>query len=252
MLTCYFGVPGCGKTTLLTKFAIKEIKRIKHKRSRYKAVYTNFYCKGANKITYDDLKKHKLYDSLIILDEITLDADNRKFKQFSDDIRDFFILHRHLGIDVIYATQSYELVDLKIRQLTQELWYMSRTVVPFFQNFTTAKRIYRNININEHTSDLTLGYRFCNLIESLCVSNFKTCFRPFYYKYFDSYEEGSLENRPIFQPVPWEELPQDIKLLQKLIDGMRKHRLVVKLNTLFLGVKASHEKSDTEKKEDSD
>ena len=29
MLTCYFGVPGCGKTTLLTKLAVKELKRIK-------------------------------------------------------------------------------------------------------------------------------------------------------------------------------------------------------------------------------
>lgn len=252
MLTCYFGVPGCGKTTLLTKFAVKEIKRIKHNRSKYKAVYTNFYCKGANRITYDDLKTHKLYDSLIILDEITLDADNRKFKQFTDDIRDFFILHRHLGIDVIYATQSYELVDLKIRQLTQELWYMSRTVVPVLRHFTTAKRIYRNININEHTSDLTLGYRFCNIIESLCVSNFKTCFRPFYYKYFDSFEEGSLVNRPIFTAVPWEELPEDIKILDKLIGGIKKSKLVVKLNTLFFRSEEHASDSATEKKEDSD
>lgn len=29
MLTCYFGVPGCGKTTLLTKFAIRELRRIR-------------------------------------------------------------------------------------------------------------------------------------------------------------------------------------------------------------------------------
>ena len=28
MITCYFGVPGCGKMTLLTKFAIKEFDRI--------------------------------------------------------------------------------------------------------------------------------------------------------------------------------------------------------------------------------
>lgn len=208
MLTCYFGVPGCGKTTLLTKFAVKELKRIKWGRSKYKNVYTNFYCKGAKQITYDDLKTHKLYDSLIILDEITLDADNRKFKQFTDDIRDFFILHRHLGLDVIYATQSYELVDLKIRQLTQELWYMSRTVVPFFRRFTSAKRIYRNININEYSSELTMGYRFCNLIESIFVKNYKLAYRPKYYKYFDSYEEGSLGERPVYDSDIWDEIPK--------------------------------------------
>ena len=206
MLTCYFGVPGCGKTSFLTSIAVRELKRIRRGRSRYKDVYTNFYCIGAKRITYDDLKHFKLYDSLILLDEITLDADNRKFKSFTDDIRDFFILHRHLGLDVIYATQSYELVDLKIRQLTQELWYMSRSVVPFLKQFTTAKRIYRNININEHTSELTLGYRFCNLLESFFVKNYKISFRPKYYKYFDSYEESTLEGRPVYQSHDWNQL----------------------------------------------
>lgn len=203
MLTCYFGVPGCGKTSLLTKFAVRELRRIRKGKSPYKDVYTNFYCKGCKKISFDDLKNYKLYDSLIILDEITLDADNRDFKSFSNQVRDFFVLHRHLGIDVIYATQSYELVDKKIRQLTQELWYMSKTVVPFLHHFTTAKRIYRNININEYSSELTLGYRFCNLIESFFASNFKLVFRPFYYKYFDSFEESTLEYRPIFTAPIW-------------------------------------------------
>lgn len=208
MLTCYFGVPGCGKTTLLVKFAVREIKRIRRGRSKYKEVYTNFYCKGAKMIDFKDLEKYKVYDSLIILDEITLDADNRKFKEFKDGTRDFFILHRHLGNDVIYATQSYELVDLKIRQLTQELWYMSRTVVPFFRRFTTAKRIYRQVNINEHSAELTMGYRFCNLIETFFTSNYKTVYRPRYYKYFDSYEEGNLKNRTEFKSREWGEFPK--------------------------------------------
>lgn len=203
MLTCYFGVPGCGKTTLLTKFAVSELKKIRRGKSKYDDVFTNFHCTGAKQISFDDLKNYKIYNSLIILDEITLDADNRKFKTFSDDARDFFILHRHLGNDIIYATQSYEMVDLKIRQLTQELWYISRSVVPILRMFTTAKRIYRNININEHSSELILGYRFCNLIESFFASNFKTVLRFKYYKYFDTNDEGNLENRPLFSSVEW-------------------------------------------------
>lgn len=203
MLTCYFGVPGCGKTTLLTKFAIRELKRIKKGKSIYKDVYTNFYCEGCKRIHFDDFKKYKITDSLILLDEITMDADNRKFKQFPDEVRDFFILHRHLGLDIIYATQSYELVDLKIRQLTQELWYMSKTVVPFFSGFTSAKRIYRNININEFSSELTLGYRFCNFIESFFASNFKICYRRKYYKYFDSFDESVLGSRPLLSTSEW-------------------------------------------------
>ena len=46
MITCYFGVPGCGKTTLLTKIAQKELKRIKRCKSPYNHVLTNFYCQG--------------------------------------------------------------------------------------------------------------------------------------------------------------------------------------------------------------
>lgn len=203
MVTCYFGVPGVGKTTLLAKFARKGLRAVK--KGRYDAVYTNFYCLGCKRLDFKVLDTYKIYNSLIILDEITLDADNRKFKFFPDGVRDFFILHRHLGNDIIYATQSYEMVDLKIRQVTQELWYMSRTVVPILREFTTAKRIYRQININEHTSELTLGYRFCNLLEAFFTSNYKSVWRRRYYKYFDSFEEGVLENRPVFSSRRWED-----------------------------------------------
>lgn len=215
MITCYFGVPGSGKTTLLTKFAVTAIKdqnrpkwllKLK-KRKKYVHVYTNFYCEGAEKIDFNDLDKYKTYDSLIILDELAMDADNRKFKTFSENIRDFFILHRHLGNDIIYATQSYEAVDLKIRFLTQELWYMSKSVVPLLCEFTTAKRIYRNIAINEHTSDLILGYRFCNLIESFFVKNYRIVFRRKYYKKFDSFDEDKLGPREEFKSVKWEDVP---------------------------------------------
>lgn len=203
MITCYFGIPGVGKTTVLTKIAQKELKKIKKGKSKYKRVYTNFYCDGCNIIRYEDLEKYVILDSLIVLDELTLDADNRNFKSFKSGIRDFFILHRHLGCDIVYATQSYEMVDLKIRQLTADLWYMTKTVVPFFDRFTQSKRIYRNININEYTSELTLGYRFCNFLESLFTSNYKLCYRPNYYKYFDSFDKQVLSSREELFSVTW-------------------------------------------------
>jgi len=111
MIKCYFGVPGCGKTTTLVKVARKEQKRLK---KRYKEIYTiNFQCVGCIPIEFNDLKEYKFNDALILIDEITMDADNRSFKTFPKEIRDFFILHRHLGVDIIYATQNYENVDKK-------------------------------------------------------------------------------------------------------------------------------------------
>lgn len=203
MIVGYFGVPGCGKSTLLSKFAVSELKRIKKGKSKYKDVYTNFYVAGCKMIDYDVLDEMKIYDSLIVLDEITLDADNRNFKSFPTGVRDFFILHRHLGNDIIYATQSYELVDKKIRQLTQELWYISKSVVPFIQRFTMARRIYRTIKINEYTGDLILGYRFCNILELFFTSNIKTVYRPFYFRFFDSYDEGVLAHREVYSSDTW-------------------------------------------------
>ena len=109
MIKCYFGVPGCGKTTQLTKIAIKELKRKALGRSKYKNIYTiNFQCSGCIPITFNDLGTYKFYDSLILIDEITLDADNRSFKTFSSDIRDFFLLHRHLGLDNLCYTELWK------------------------------------------------------------------------------------------------------------------------------------------------
>lgn len=192
MIKCYFGVPGVGKSTIL----VKEYRKNKKK---YDHIYTiNLQIKGVEMITKEDLEKYKFKNTLILWDEITMDADNREFKTFSKDLRDFFILHRHLGCDLVYATQNFENVDKKVRDLTSELWYMNKSVVPFLRSFTTAKRIYRKININEFTSELSLGYRFCNFIESIFVSNFVLCFRPKFYKYFDTHDELSLKGRKLY------------------------------------------------------
>ncbi len=193
MIKAYFGVPGCGKSTTL-------VKEYRKNRKKYDHIYTlNIDIKGCKKITKEDLEEYKFTNSLILWDEITMDADNREYKTFSKPLRDFFLLHRHLGVDIIYATQNYENVDKKVRDLTSELWYMSKSVVPILKGFTTCKRIYRNININENTSELTLGYRFCNLIEGLFVSNFNIIWRRKYYRYFDSWDEIKLKGRKDYE-----------------------------------------------------
>lgn len=193
MIKCYFGVPGVGKSTILAR-------EYKKNRRRYDHIYTvNLKLEGVEEISMHDLEKYKFKNTLILWDEITMDADNRSFKTFSNDLRDFFILHRHLGCDIIYATQNFENVDKKVRDLTCELWYMQKSVIPLLRSFTTAKRIYRNVNINEFTSELSLGYRFCNFIESIFVSNFKLVFRRRYYKYFDTHDELALSNRQLYE-----------------------------------------------------
>lgn len=207
MIKAYFGVPGCGKSTTL-------VKEYRKNRRRYKNIYTvNIDIKGCKRITKEDFRKYKFHDALILWDEITLDYDNRDFKAFNQKDKESWLLHRHTGIDIIYVTQNYENVDKKIRDLTMELWYMQKSVVPFLRSFTTTKRIYRNININENTSELTLGYRFCNLIESFFVSNFKIIWRRKYYKYFDSFDELQLKKRVDYEEKDNNSNSNDIELL---------------------------------------
>lgn len=193
MIKCYFGVPGCGKSTIL-------VREWRKNRRKYKHIYTiNLEINGVEKITKEDFRKYRFEDSLILWDEITLDYDNRDFKKFTLEDKESWLLHRHMGVDVIYATQNYENVDKKIKDLTQELWYMNKSVVPLLRSFTKAKRIYRNININEYSSELTMGYRFCNFVESLFVSNTKIMWRKRYYKYFNSWDMLGLEKRKLYE-----------------------------------------------------
>ena len=142
MIKGYFGVPGVGKTTTL-------VKEYRKNRKKYKNIYSvNVDIKGCKRITKEDFRKYEFEDSLILWDEITLDYDNRDFKNFTKEDKESWLLHRHMGVDIIYCTQNYENVDKKIKDITLELWYMSKSVVPILSEFTTCKKIYRTIKIN--------------------------------------------------------------------------------------------------------
>lgn len=182
MVSGFFGLPGCGKSTFLAMLAQKELRRIAKGKSKYKHVLTNFYCSGCEVIDYQQLGHFEIKDSLILLDEITLDADSRNFKQFDSYHKYFFLMHRHYGCDVVYFTQQYDAVDKKIRDITSELWFVQKIAW-----FSCAKRIWRVLEINEQTKEIVQGYRFSNLIEILFMRPRKWCFRPSWYRYFDSF-----------------------------------------------------------------
>lgn len=182
MITCYFGLPGCGKSTLLAKIARNEIKRIEKGKSKYRMVLCNYYIQGCYRIDFSMLGSVDMSHCLILLDEITLDADSRDFKDFAKKTKQFFILHRHYDCDIIYVTQQYDGVDRKIRELTANLFYM-RKAGPI--TYSTA--IYRKITIDPE-GDIKMGYELPSLIEIIFNprKNLRFVFRPRYYKYFDT------------------------------------------------------------------
>ena len=123
MITGYFGVPGCGKSTFLSQIAIKELRKIKQGKSAYKHVLTNFPVHGCEIVDIHDLGRFDIQNSLILFDEISMDADSRDYKNFSKSLRDFFILHRHACNDIVYFCQDYELLYQPFRNLDKNKLY---------------------------------------------------------------------------------------------------------------------------------
>lgn len=209
MITGFFGVPGVGKTTVAVKFAQRELKRMKKGKSKYKHVLTNFECAGCEKIKFSDIGVYDIQDSLIILDELTIDADNRDYKNFKRSSVEGFIYHRHYFCDIMYFTQDYNAVDKKIRNLTQDLYFLRRSLVFPFSLFTRYKRIFRCIDINDLTKEIITGYRFPNLWEGF-LSMFGLlrlggiCFRPKYYQHFDSFSQPL--KLQTYRYVSWDDL----------------------------------------------
>lgn len=209
MIKGYFGMPGCGKSTLLAKYAEKELKKLRRGKSKYKHVLTNFYVKGAEKLRLEDCGKKSIEDSLILIDEITLFFDSRDFKKFDQEKKYFFLWHRHCGNDIIYFTQQWDGVDKKIRDITPELYHVKKIAW-----WTRATKIFRILTINEQTKDIVQGYRFPVFIERIMALFFKFMlmgnalklhewtFRPFWYKYFDSWCPPPIEDDYVY--VPWD------------------------------------------------
>lgn len=187
---------------MLAKIAAKELKRIKKGKSAYDRVLSNYYIDGCYKVTYEDLQTYDLSRSLILLDEITLDVDSRNFKSFNQQLKEFFILHRHEHIDIVYCSQQYDGVDKKIRDLTHELYYMKKC-----GNLTFAKCIYRKITIPED-SEIKMGYVMPTFFQIITapLRNIKFCWRPRYYKYFDSFE---VLPKPKREFIPWNTEPSE-------------------------------------------
>lgn len=119
MITGYFGLPGSGKSTFLAMLASKA-------QNKGNVVFVNedFPIAGCYLYNFTDLGKYDIRDGLVLMDEISLDADNRDFKTFSKRSKEFFALHRHFGLDIVWATQTFDGADKKIKNLTQLLYYI--------------------------------------------------------------------------------------------------------------------------------
>lgn len=185
----YFGLPGAGKTTLMVYHALQALQSNK---------YQNIYCNvpiavpGVTYIENSCIGKYNLHDGLMLVDEATIFADSRDFKNFGAEKVEYFLLHRHFNVDINLYCQQWDAVDRKIRTITDRVFYVYKG---FFTGpwVTNYYRIPYGIIIpdpkkngsGEKLGDIVQGYAKPNLLYRIFCT--KRLFRPRYYRYFDSW-----------------------------------------------------------------
>lgn len=175
MIFGVFGLPRSGKTTYLCKIA-------KTFQKKGVPVYSNFPCRGCIKLNFNDLGKRDFHDCIILVDEISLICDSRDWKNFNSDLRYFFTNHGHYGVDIYYCSQWFTDTDIKIRRMTEELYYIERKPLGLSMRFI----VDRDITTTDG-GDIVDKYRF------KCGRLF---FRRPYYSMFDSFSKKSLPPAP--------------------------------------------------------
>lgn len=196
-VSLYFGLPGCGKTTMLAKMAYDAVRR-----GDYLNVYSNVHVNipGVTYIDNDCIGTYELRDCLLLIDEATLFADSRDYKKFSKGRLEYFLEHRHRNADIALFTQQWDGVDRKIRTITDRVYYIKKGLL-LGRWISSCYRIPYDIIIPDPKKGQG-GEKLGEIIQGYCKPPWiirlfaRRVFRPRYYKFFDSWELDPLQALP--------------------------------------------------------
>lgn len=146
--------PGGGKTYFCTRLALEVgLKKFNRKTKKPKfSVFTNYPIvdKKTGYSTYQWLHeycKESILDSTIIIDEAWMFFSSRNYKNFSTDLQAFFAMNRHNGNDIYIIAQNAARVDIIIREMVNELYFIQKHCIPFTNRplwFTSW--VYQDLN----------------------------------------------------------------------------------------------------------
>ncbi|MCI9188613.1 MAG: hypothetical protein HFH84_03115 [Lachnospiraceae bacterium] len=141
-LCLVFGKKGSGKTTLLVKKAVQYMRK-------GKVVYSTVYIPGAHMFDVQQIGNFTFPpESVVFIDEVGMIWDNRNFKAFRPEVRDWFKLQRHYHVTVWLFSQTND-IDLKLRNLMDEM-YLCNCHMGFI---SVARKIRRLITIVHPSGD---------------------------------------------------------------------------------------------------
>lgn len=205
-----FGKKGAGKTSLMVKLAFQ------YARKGYK-VYSTVEIPGTYLINAKDIGyKHIPPESVILCDEVGMIWDNRDFKNFKTEVRDYFKLQRHYHHIVWLFSQTWD-IDIKLRTLCDELFLM----INYFGVFSVAKQIKRKITVVKPSENAE-----SRIADELVISPFflfpfgarKFLWIPKYAKYFNSFDAPVLASADFaYIDYPEGKVPNFVKKQRKRI-----------------------------------
>lgn len=195
-LIMVFGKKGSGKTTLITKLSQNYLKK-------GRLVYSTIDIPGCRTFDVTDIGRYNLpEESILFIDEVGMIWDNRDYKNFRTDVRDWFKLQRHNRVSVYLFSQTFD-VDVKLRNLTDYMYLVQN----HFGVLSIARKIKRGIVIVNPD-----GQSEARIADSLEFEPFiLTVFGlrsqiwtwiPAWTRYFNSFE---LPEKP---PMPYTQIPQ--------------------------------------------
>ena len=75
--------------------------------------------------------KENIQDATIIIDEAWQDYSSRNYKNFTKDMQAFFAMNGHNNNDIYIIAQNAARVDVIIREMCNELYYIRKISIPF-------------------------------------------------------------------------------------------------------------------------
>lgn len=214
-LIMVFGKKGAGKTTFLTKLAYQYQKA-------GRPVYSTEWAPGVNMFDVDKIGFMMFpEDSVIFIDEVGMIWDNRNFKAFKTEVRDYFKLQRHYKHTVYLFSQTFD-VDIKLRNLTDAM-YLLKCHMGWL---SVARKIKRDIVLVQPTGDSESRIADSLEFEPFLLSLFgaKTIiftYIPRWAKLFNSHEAPEL----LPNESTYVEIPEDPKVRKMYRFKLRKSRL---------------------------
>lgn len=193
-LIMVFGKKGSGKSTFMTRTAIRHLRR-------GKAVYSTVRIPGTRLFDVEDIGRFNFpEESIVLIDEVGMIWDNRQYKNFRTDVRDWFKLQRHNRVTVYLFSQTFD-VDVKLRNLTDSMYLVTN----YFSVLSVARKIKRGIVIvnpdGQSEARIADSLEFVSpLLSFFGARSLIFTWIPNWVKYFDSFE---LPDRP---PIGFEQL----------------------------------------------